>query len=390
MNILFFHRNGICPVAGGISRMTATLANTFKDKGINVFYVAHIHSKNRNCEYDSKQYFLPDPFSSIKASANIDYLREFVIKHSINIVINQSPFERDFSEVFDILRQELGFKLISCYHNAILTPIRNYAYQVNWVYKHSGRTWLFNILKNKWISKFMVQLYILKKRQDFKYCYENSDAIVVLCNGLKSELLQMLGIHNSNKIHVIPNFLTETYSSTIPKHNIVLWIGTTDFRVKRLDYMLDVWSEVCRMNPDWQLVILGDGTDLQKAKTISKNLCLQNITFTGRVDPKKYLETAKIICVTSSHESFSLVTIEGLAAGVYPVVNNSFPAASMLIKDKENGSLVKAFSRKEFAKELNRVMNSPLPAPKTLAESVEKYSPEQAYQNWEAVFNSLK
>ena len=200
----------------------------------------------------------------------------------------------------------------------------------------------------------------------------------------------MIGLRDSSKIDIIPNFNSTNLQYDRRKDNEVLWIGTTEFQTKRLDFMLDVWCIVYKNNPGWTLKVLGDGPSLTMAKELVKKEHIANVSFEGRVDPTKYLESAKIICVTSSHESFSLVTIEGLASGVYPVIINSFPAASMLIKNQENGSLVKAFSRAEFAKELNRVMNSPLPSPESLAASVEKYSPEQAYQNWMALFDSLK
>lgn len=387
MNILFYHKNGIYPTSGGISKITCNLTSLFRDKGHNVFYLANRPIKDKNYVYDEGQFFLPN--EHLDAPENYLFIEDLIKSNKIQYILNQCPFDTGFLEVISRYKSKYNLKIISCYHNSIITPIRNYAFQKEWFWK-KWKKLLFLLLKQHPIQNILVNSYILRNRNKYKKTYELSDSVIVLCGGLKKELLKMIGLRDSSKIDIIPNFNSTNLQYDRRKDNEVLWIGTTEFQTKRLDFMLDVWSIVYKNNPDWTLKVLGDGPALTMAKELVKREHIANVSFEGRVDPTKYLESAKIICVTSSHESFSLVTIEGLASGVYPVIINSFPAASMLIKDQENGSLVKAFSRDEFAKELNRVMNSPLPSPESLAASVEKYSPEQAYQNWMALFDSLE
>lgn len=388
MNILFYHRNGIYPTSGGISKITCNLTSIFRAKSHNVYYLAIRPIKNKDYKYDKNQYFLPT--ETIDKPENISFIEDLIDNKKIQFVINQCPFDTDFLNCISKLKSKHNFKIISCYHNSIITPVKNYAFQKEWYWKNAHKSWVFMLMKQSLVKKLAVNLYIFRNRCKFRQTFEKSDAVVVLCDGLKRELLSMIGINDSSKINVIPNFNTTHLLYNQKKENTVLWVGTTEFQTKRLDFMLEIWSAVYSNNPDWKLVVLGDGANLADAKSYVEKSGIKNVSFEGRVTPKNYLESAKIICITSSHEAFSLVTIEGLAAGVYPVVNNSFPAASMLIKNKENGSLVKSFSRSDFVRELDRVMNSPLPSPESLAASVEKYNPEQAYQNWMTLFESLK
>ena len=93
--------------------------------------------------------------------------------------------------------------------------------------------------------------------------------------------------------------------------------------------MLRIWKQVESKHPDWNLLMLGDGPSWKEMKELSKSLGLQRVSFSGRVQPEVYYKKSSILCVTSVHESFSLVTLEAQRAGCVPILNNAFSPAPM-------------------------------------------------------------
>lgn len=39
----------------------------------------------------------------------------------------------------------------------------------------------------------------------------------------------------------------------------ILWCGRLDFSAKRVDRIIDIWEELAPKNPDWELIVIGDG-----------------------------------------------------------------------------------------------------------------------------------
>ena len=63
------------------------------------------------------------------------------------------------------------------------------------------------------------------------------------------------------------------------------------------------------------------GAVMEEMKGLAGELNLKNVSFEGQVDTKPYYERSEIVCVTSAHESFSLVLAEGLSNGVIPMAS---------------------------------------------------------------------
>lgn len=368
-------------MAGGISRITDGLKNVFRSNNHKVYLLACHKAKNPTYTYDNEQYFLPD--HTLSSSESLDFASQLIKDKDVDIIINQGGIDYDAVTFCHKLSQMTGIKLINCMHNTLLTQIRNYAYQREWYWNKGYKRVLFKLCKSRFFSELLVKYYIIRNRAKYRFIVASSDAIVVLCSGQKEDLKILSGCKDCSKIYVIPNFNSVIYEKKL-KENLVLWIGTIDFSVKRIDFMLDVWKKIEGKVPGWTLLILGDGPGLNMAKKYSGDLELKSVSFEGRVDPKPYLEKAKILCVTSSHESFSLVSIEALAAGVYPVINNSYPAAEEIIKDESFGMLVPKFSKKAFSDRLLQAMSCMIDSEKLMKESM-RYTKYEVYSLWTEV-----
>lgn len=382
MNIVFFHSNGILPTLGGISRITDTLGVLFTDKGNNVWYIG-MQDKYKGSKYRPWQSFLPS--SDLFSDVNVKYIREFVRIHKVDAIINQCALDPRSAEFLAICKKETEFLLISCLHNSILTPIYNGAYQKEYNLKKRGLGVLFYLMKTRVVASLITRAYIIKHRKRYLSTVTNSDKVILLCDGQLPELYRMCGIKTSDKVCVIPNCIDVNVEYPKNKNKIVLWVGNFDYSIKRPDNMLRIWKQVEAKHPDWNLYMLGDGPSWQEMKTLSNSLGLKQVKFEGRVNPEDYYKKASIICITSVHESFSLVTVEAQRVGCVPILNNCFSPAPLLVQDGVNGCLVPAFNNNAFAEAIDSLMNNSERLKMMSAkakESVKRFSLDNVYKEW--------
>lgn len=391
MNILFVHSNGIVPTAGGISRTTHNLVQLFRSKGHKVWLLG-AKNKHQRFEYDEHQYFLPCQ-ESADFKDNTVFLIDFIRSRSVQIVINQTPFSEDVVRLLDKCRKETGSKIVSCYHNSILTPIYNYAYQKEYNLTKRGLGFVFKLLKRDVVRGFLTKTYIAKYRQSFRETSEKSDTVVLLCDGQVNEWRRMCGYSDDRNTTVIPNYISaDVIEHDIRKQQIVLWVGTFDYAIKRPDLMLRIWKEVECEHRDWGLYMLGDGPSLTEMKVLSQQLGLKRVTFTGRVNPLDYYRMAKIQCVTSVHEAFPMVIVESMIEANPVIAFNSFTSASYIINDRENGILIEPFDVLEYSKRLSELMNNGRLCDAMggcARKSVNRFSSDSVYTLWQQLFDRL-
>lgn len=72
----------------------------------------------------------------------------------------------------------------------------------------------------------------------------------------------------------------------------MLFVGRLDNRSKKLFTLIDIWYRLCKLYPQWKLIIVGDGPD--KDVLINKAKDISNIEFKGYQDPREYYEKASI------------------------------------------------------------------------------------------------
>lgn len=356
MNIVFFHQNGINPKAGGISRITFNLITELnKRKDIKAYAIGLL--TNEEGEYAQWQFFLPS--KSLDTEANIRYIATFVEQKDINILVNQAALNLKTVYFFSKVHSQCcSIKIVSCIHNSVLTQIKNYPFQIEHRLLMKKQKLAFNFLRNGLCRSLLEFISIIMRHKQYLRLAQSSDTIVMLSPGHRKEMTRMLLGRFSQKVIYIPNCILDIEQIAFPKENIILWIGTVDLSVKRIDFMLDVWEQFDSKRNGWKLLVLGDGPALDWAKEQVEARDIQRIEFLGRVTPEPYYAKARISCVTSSHEAFSMVILESLANGVVPVVNNCFPSASYLIKSGVDGSLVKEFDRNDFVRQLVKLTSN--------------------------------
>jgi glycosyltransferase involved in cell wall biosynthesis len=113
---------------------------------------------------------------------------------------------------------------------------------------------------------------------------------------------------------------------------VALFIGG-DWHRKGLRHALDALKDA----PGWTLVVVGSGDPAAFAQQVDESDVRCRVRFVGRqTDPIPYFVAADALVVPSYFEAFSLVTLEGAAAGL-PLIAPAMNGTEELIVDGVNG-----------------------------------------------------
>ena len=352
MNILFFHNNCIKPTGGGISRITYNLSKVFVEGGNKVWFLSS--ERVDEGERLNNQLLFPN-LKEVYSEENKAFIIQFCRDNAIDVIINQSALLLSFCKLMSEIPK---VKKISVIHSSLFVPYRHSVYLVEYQLRKKGLGFLLPVLKTKFVNDMAVRMMVRKRRLQYQAMVDYSDVVICLTKGQVDDFRLFLTKNDMKKLHVIHNCVELNNTFTLPekRKKQVLWLGTIDFSIKRTDLILRIWNKVSRNHPDWQLKILGDSPYLSEAKGYAQKIGVQQVEFTGRVNPESYYQESQITCITSTHEAFCMVMLESLKYGLVPMAFDSFPAAKEIIDNGVNGILVTPFSVNEYAKKLDQMM----------------------------------
>lgn len=146
---------------------------------------------------------------------------------------------------------------------------------------------------------------------------------------------------NKSLINVIPNPIDlKTYTVQRTTSETIRITSIARFHaIKNHELLLRAFSKVRRKISNVELYLAGDGETLKRCKELTKELGIQEcVYFLGVVnDIPNLLANTDIFSVSSKSESFSLVLVEAMAAGL-PVVATNVGGMRDIVD--ENGFLV--------------------------------------------------
>ncbi|MBO8484149.1 MAG: glycosyltransferase [Bacteroidetes bacterium] len=389
MNILFLLKNFS---TGGLEVVSRTLANEFVKNGHNVsFFILHVEdarilsglSGNINV-YEREKYSL--------SYGSIESLRRVLIKDSIQIIINQWGLPFIPVTVAKIASFRLKICIISVHHNSPdangkLLKIKNELSETDSTIR-------------KYVLRVIYSLVLMLMSASMRYVYNRSDCYMVLSSSFVDKFKSFTGIMNPKKLNVQTNPLTieasgYSYLSAI-KEKEVIYIGRLDSNQKKVQRLVEVWSLVEKKHSDWRLTIVGDGPDKGMLEQSVRVNNLKNVHFEGYQSPRPYYERASVLMLTSDFEGFPLVLPECMSFGVVPVVYGSYSAVYDIIKDGENGRIVKqvnnTFDKEAMADVLDEIIRNDDKRQEMALSAIEtsrQYSINSIYNSWNKIFEKL-
>ena len=173
--------------------------------------------------------------------------------------------------------------------------------------------------------------------------YQGANRIIAVSNSLKEQIYN----HFKRDATVIHNMVNEVFfQMPIRKYTnrdklIYISIGSL-FYIKGHDILIKALSEVAQYTLDWELRIVGGGSEEKNLQNLIKQLGLENnIKIIGRRNKQEIISLlydSDIFILPSRSENFSVAVLEALSAGL-PVVATTCGGIRECINEK-NGVLV--------------------------------------------------
>ena len=333
-------------MAGGVERVLTLKANYFADiYGYDITIITT----------DGKQRPNFFPLSERVRVVNLDinfeemWHRSFLFRLFI-YVIKERKFKKQLSNELNRIKPDFTISLLRREIN-FLTDIHDGSKKIGEI--HINRAHYRNFTPNRsnpvkaLFSKYWMSGLVKKVRQ--------LDRFVVLTEYDRQAWQEI------PRVDVIPNplpFYPKIISSIRKKR--VISVGRY-FDEKGYDLLLQSWSLVEKANPEWELVIFGEGNRpyyerIAASLGLDLNRCILNDSISDV--EKEYLESSLFVC-TSRFEGFGMGIIEAMACGLPVVAFDCLWGPRSIISDGEDGLLVENGNTEMMADTIKSLINHP-------------------------------
>lgn len=344
MNICYLISN-IEPSIGGTERVTMSVSENLSNLGYHPFFI-YTQIDNPSIPNESKlKINYGDSLESLKKS-----VLDFIERNSIEvlIVVNRVFQTIKYQDLFKYLKAQTTVNIVASLHAA----------PDNWFNKD-----VWGAVLPKVYAKDKVKSLILRFRNPYikrvQGTYSVVDKYLLLS---KSYIEQFKKIYhtddNGGKLIAIPNPcpFTDVYDDNITKENIVLIVSRMQEDQKRIYAALKIWGLLGEKFPDWKLVIVGDGPDLDTYKEIAKRL--SHVSFVGHSNKvQDYYKKSKIFIMTSIWEGLPMTLIEAMHYGCIPIAFDNFAALHDLIDNEKTGYIIPNNDIRLFANYLEKLIS---------------------------------
>ncbi|MHB8897863.1 MAG: glycosyltransferase family 4 protein [Thermoguttaceae bacterium] len=184
---------------------------------------------------------------------------------------------------------------------------------------------------------------------------------------------------------------TLAHPFSIPDRKRVLGMGRLTYE-KGFDLLIQAFATAAQRQPQWDLVICGEGPERPRLERLACQLGLaQRIFLPGWIDRSDLVyRSADLFVLPSRYEGFPNALLEAMAAGVPSIASDCPSGPYEIIRDGYNGLLVRCQSPAWLAAAMDRLMRDAA-ARRQLAEKgpevLQRFSPDRYYARWEAVLD---
>ncbi|WP_179319869.1 glycosyltransferase family 4 protein [Winogradskyella helgolandensis] len=192
-----------------------------------------------------------------------------------------------------------------------------------------------------------------------KYIYPRANCLIVQTKKVKQVYEGMI---KTKEMVVLPNPISSELSQLRKAYNtnrekIILSVGTFNDD-KRQEKIISAFHEL--QLRDWKLLLIGDGPNTSKLKSLIKEL---NLSHKVKILPKvknvhDYYNKASIFAFASKAEGFPNVLLEAMHFGLPSLSTDCNYGPSELINNGENGFLVPVDNQSMFVKKLGELVGN--------------------------------
>lgn len=386
MNVLMYLYR--YPGYGGIESVTTYISNYLSEKGINISIFSFISQDEENLKS-----FLNHNIKIYHPNKNDN--NEFKIKKHLNLILKKEKidvviFQDCYASIERILLDVLSdtnIRLCTVEHNApdcfIKSLKQEYSTKLKWYHIKQWLVYLYNLFKTK---------NNIRKRH--RLLLNKSDRYILLSTKFYPILRNVTGKIDERKLLSINNPITINVpvNRCINKEKICLFCGRLTGQ-KGIKYLMEIWSRVEPNNPEWKLVIVGDGPLKDFILSTIKNRKLKNVTLVGFVnDPSPFYMKASILCMCSIFEGWMLSLVEAMVYGCVPITFDSYESASDIITSGIDGFLVNPFDINEYVNKLQlliRISDKRQNMSINAVQNSQRFSIDRIGNEWMTLLESL-
>jgi glycosyltransferase involved in cell wall biosynthesis len=329
--------------------------------------------------------FTAEEHEGITSKRNLTGLRNCISKFQPRVIINQMPYEH---AITDVLFRFPNIKRIACLHNTLYSVRNNLEAYATSLFPPKIAPIFTNTL-----GKFLLLLiHRIRHARDLRRILFSYHKFVLFAEPNLDELRYFVPKFSPNKIALIPNSIPTVASFLPVKEKRILWLGRVVASQKRADLILPIWRELGPKLPDWTLDVVGDGPLLSRLQAESEAAGLERIVFHGKQPSAPFFERSAVYIMTSDFEGFPNTLIEAQSYGAVPVVFDSYPIASWLVRSEENGVLVTKNDVVRLTERLFQVCSDERALGYMAANSLTNargYTEEKVSLHWQALLNNL-
>lgn len=326
-------------LCGGVENVSKRLDTEFNANNIasKIYSLKYAHSFERAVAFEI--------MSEILTESDVDKIANTLFCDNVDIVIMQlnSPYCTLANvELYKKLSKRI--KIYSVLHNSpksFLSRYRNFCDCLPIYIAKSIKT-------NFFCAPYAKRT--LKKISEYS-------KFVSISVGNQAELKDYYGIDS----YFIPNCFNLCISDDNfleEKEQTVACVSRIDYEAKNFKLLLDAWNAVEDKN-NWRLKIIGGGDKSILLDYISKH-CIQNIdvseTAYSQESVVNFLKRNSILLLTSYHEGFPTVLMEGASFGNALITTKYDGFSDEIVKNGENG-FVTGFDATDIAKKIQLLIN---------------------------------
>jgi glycosyltransferase involved in cell wall biosynthesis len=279
------------------------------------------------------------------------------INYSETVISN--PFKRIYKSFGKYLKhknklKEILFKLKADIVISMFTNDVNFLYKIKDGSKkvleiHFSRE--FRLLANRKGITRLLDVYMTNFNDKLVAKY---DRFVVLTKQDKQSW------KNHKNISVIYNSVTNSDNKIVSslENKKILAIGRLSFQ-KNLELLIELWSEISKIHPDWSLTIVGTG-DSKELKNKIRMMNLENVinlvSSTNAIND--YYINSSLYLMTSRFEGLPMVLLEAQNFGLPIVSLDCKCGPNEIITDGEDGFLIKMEDSSGFIKKTSMLIEN--------------------------------
>ena len=207
---------------------------------------------------------------------------------------------------------------------------------------------------------------------------------------LKKDYEVFLKNNHHTKIVLLPNILINNVTSQSDlKHKNIISVSRLD-KGKKIDDLITIFSKL--KNQDSKLYIIGNGTEMNNLKNLTKNLGItERVTFTGYLshrEQEKYYLDSSIFAMTSISEGLPMVLLEAMSYGLPCIAYKTDSGIEDIISNNENGFIIKSRNEKEYVEKLDAILNNSKEVKKLGANALKttkNFEPDEILKIWNKI-----